>query len=566
MAEPELIQKILSGIYGDADGKRAATQVNSLIKRFPKGQSLVGPRFSESDAVLITYGDTLSAEGESPLVALQRFAQTHLKKIFSHIHVLPFWPYSSDDGFSVIDFHRIDPALGRWSEMCRLGQDFKLMFDLVLNHISAKSKWFEYYRAGRSGFDTLAIEADPHTDLSDVVRPRALPLLTETIMANQKKRHVWTTFSADQIDLNFASVDVLIKMVAVLLYYVKQGAEIIRLDAIAYLWKEIGTTCIHLDKTHEVVRLFRAILDQVAPQVMILTETNVPHAENISYFGNGLNEAQMVYNFSLPPLLFYTFMGQDTTVLSQWAKTLVLASDKTTFFNFTASHDGIGVRPLEGIVDADGLEMLVAAVNRNGGQVSYKQNSDGTQSPYELNITYVDAFLDGRSTPDKDHAARFLASQAIALALPGVPAVYIHSLLGSRNWIEGVQQTGRARSINRAKLKLSQVEAQLSDPASFRAGIFSAYAQMLAIRCVQPAFHPNAAFRILHLDRRLFAIIRSCEHQVLYAITNVTSKQVKADLDREGITGPHRDLLSEKHFSADNIALGSYQTLWLVPA
>lgn len=566
MADKKPIQTILNDIYGETDGKHAFDRLSALMAHFADLGSDGEVAFSESDAVLITYGDTLQSDNEASLTTLHRFTGTHLKKIFSHIHILPFWPWSSDDGFSVIDFHRINPKLGTWADMRRLGRDFKLMFDLVVNHISAESKWFEFYLKRRPGFEDLAIEVDPAADLSSVVRPRALPLLTEVTKSDRKKQHVWTTFSADQIDLNFASLDVLVKMVAVLLFYVRQGAEIIRLDAIAYLCKKLGTPCIHLDQTHKIVKLFRAVLDRVAPKVMLLTETNVPHKENISYFGNGRDEAQMVYNFTLPPLLFYTFLKGDTTILSRWAQKLTLASDKTTFFNFTASHDGIGVRPLEGIVDDAGLDMLVERVKQNGGQISYKQNSDGTKSPYELNITYVDAMGHGESTRDNYHAARFLATQAIALALPGVPAVYIHSLLGSRNWLEGVAQTGRARTINRAPLKRDTIESELADPTGFRAQIFHTYSHLLEIRRKQPAFHPKAAFRILNLERRLFCIKRICDSQALYAITNVTPQMVQVGLDREGIAGSYRDLLSKKHFVADRVVLEPYQTLWLTPA
>jgi sucrose phosphorylase len=162
----------------------------------------------------------------------------------------------------------------------------------------------------------------------------------------------------------------------------------------------------------------------VAPDVVIITETNVPHAENISYFGNGRDEAQLVYNFTLPPLLFYSFVKEDSTILSRWARDLHLPSSQNTFFNFTASHDGIGVRPLEGILPPEELQALIEIVNANGGKVSYKQNPDGTESPYELNITYVDAILADQNSTRAD---KFLASQAIQYVLPGVPATYILS-------------------------------------------------------------------------------------------------------------------------------------------
>jgi len=349
----------------------------------------------------------------------------------------------------------------------------------------------------------------------------------------------------------------------VLLFYVHKGATIIRLDAIAYLWKEIGTSCIHLDKTHDVVKLFRIIFDKVAPHVMILTETNVPHDENISYFGDGNNEAQMVYNFTLPPLLLYSFLKEDASVLSDWARGLELKSASNTFFNFTASHDGIGVRPLEGILPAEEINLLVETVKNNGGRVSYKKNSNGSESPYELNVTYVDALLNMKFDEDKYHAQRFLASQAIQYALPGVPATYIHSLLGSRNWEDGVRQTKMARTINREKLRIDDVISQLEDLKTFRSRIFHPYINMIKVRKKQHAFHPNAGFEILSIDPKIFTIARYGKDQTIYALTNISPSQVSCILKGDGVPPVMKDLLTGERLSVDSLRLSPYQFIWL---
>jgi sucrose phosphorylase len=349
-------------------------------------------------------------------------------------------------------------------------------------------------------------------------------------------------------------------MVEVLLFYVQNGAMILRQDAIAYLWKEIGTSCIHLAQTHDMVKLFRAILDIVAPDVMIITETNVPHDENISYFGNGRDEAQMVYNFTLPPLLFYSFVNENCKVLTEWAAGLQLESPSNTFFNFTASHDGIGVRPLEGILPSRELDKLIDVVKANDGQVSYKRNPDGSDSPYELNVTYVDAILASR---DSDNAHRFLAAQAIQYALPGVPATYIHSILGSRNWIAGVNQTGRARTINREQLQVDQVLSELNDPASFRSRIFYPYLDLMKVRRSQKAFHPNAGFEILEIDPQVFAIKRYCEDQTIYALTNISSTETTVSLAGIEISNRMTNLFTAEKIDSKSLTLKPYQYAWL---
>lgn len=562
MPKPDALarmERILHRLYGIAGGSRALERIATLLERWRPGhQEEKAPRrFSQSDAILITYGDTLLQPGQPPLKTLYGFAHRYLRDSFSGIHVLPFFPFSSDDGFSVTDFQSINPELGTWADLARLRDSFDLMFDFVLNHISAKSQWFSNYLAEVPGYRDLAIEVDPEIDLSRVTRPRALSLLTPFEKESGETVHLWTTFSADQIDLNYQSAEVLCKMVEILLDYVGRGARLIRMDAVAYLWKEIGTSCIHLPQTFDIIRLLRAILDIAAPDTVIITETNVPHQENIAYFGNGTDQAQMVYNFTLPPLLLHSLTSADTRVLSRWAASLSTPSDETTFFNFTASHDGIGVRPLEGILTDSAIGALASEATRSGGAVSYRQNSDGSRSPYELNITYLDAL---GADPLK-----FMASQAIQMILPGVPAVYIHSLLGSRNWTAGVAQTGRPRSINRERLALPALLEELERRNSSRHIIFNAYRHMLTVRRAQPAFHPNADFAVLDLGRGVFGARRSAGGQRICALTNVTGEIVSVNLAGcvSGVPAYAMDLLEGTAVSAGGIVLPPYQSCWL---
>jgi sucrose phosphorylase len=557
------VQHLLKKIYGAKTGNLAFDNILPIIERFPPRKGRERGYFSQEDVFLITYGDTLKKKGEGPLETLYKFAVRQFKDVFSTIHILPFFPFSSDDGFSVVDFFTVNQDVGTWNDIRRLGREFQLMFDLVLNHVSAKSMWFQNYLAEKPNYEDLAIEVDPLADLSLVTRPRSLPLLTRFKKTSDEPVYVWTTFSADQIDLNYKSLEVLKQMVKALLFYVEQGATAIRLDAVAYIWKEIGTTCIHLPQAHQVVQLFRSILNVVAPDVLLITETNVPHYENMSYFGDGHNEAQLIYNFTLPPLLFYTFVREDSTVLSEWAKDLKVMSKSNTFFNFTASHDGIGVRPLEGILPQAEIDNLIDVVKENGGRVSYKRNPDGSDSPYELNITYVDALLTSGDTKKSWHAQKFLASQSIQYALPGVPASYIHSVLGSRNWEVGVRRTQSARTINREKLQVDDVLSQLKDPETFRSQIFNRYIKMIKTRRKQPAFHPNADFEILGIDPQVFVITRHAENQNLYAVTNISSKRVIASLSSAGAPAQMRDVITGEIFRTDALKLSPYQFLWL---
>ena len=560
------MKSILENIYGRSKAELAENRIKPLLASFSR-QKVVDHQagFSEADAVLITYGDTLLRENEQPLKTLTRFMRQHLKGVFSGLHILPFYPYSSDDGFSVTDFFQVRPDLGTWQDICALGGEFRLMVDLVANHVSAQSEWFKSYLADESGFEELAIDVDPDVDLSSVTRPRSHPLLTPFEKQSGEQVHLWTTFSADQIDLNFTSLDVLEQMVRALLYYVSQGATIIRLDAIAYLWKQIGTSCIHLPQTHDMVRLFRNILDRIAPDVALITETNVPHAENVSYFGNGKNEAQMVYNFSLGPLLLQALSTGSAQLLSDWCRNLSAPSDMTTFFNFTASHDGIGVRPLEGILNPVEIKQLIERMRKNGAHVSMRRQTDGSDVPYEINITYFDALKDPDLDQDPHHIRRFLASQAIALILPGVPAVYIHSLLGSRNWTAGVAKTGRARSINRQQLSADLLTTEIRAPESERAQVFRTYRHMIQIRTQQTAFHPRAASRVLQSDDRVFTLVRIDPDQTIITLTNLSSDKLTINLEKEAAAIELRDLLTGRLVPAATVIMDPYEILWLVP-
>lgn len=568
-----LLDKLIT-LYGPVDGAATHTRLVNMLDDFHAAHPHLGRRvdpagrITERDVMLITYGDSLVEPGQPPLQTLHEFALRYLKGVISTLHILPFFPYSSDDGFSVTDYKAVNPTLGDWDDIERLGADFKLMFDAVINHVSAESAWFRAFLTGDPQYDNFFITVDPGTDLTGVVRPRSLPLLT-AVQRGGKTVHVWTTFSEDQVDLNFSEPEVLLRIIDVLLFYVARGASFIRLDAIAYMWKAPGTSCIHLEQTHTVIRLIRELLDQVAPSVALITETNVPHAENISYFGNGRDEAQLVYQFTLPPLTLHAFASQDATRLSTWAATIQNPSPTATYFNFTASHDGIGVRPVEGILSGEEVAALVEQVQAHGGAVSYKANSDGSQSPYELNITYFDALSNpAGDEPIEVQVRRFIASQAIQLAFVGMPGIYIHSLLGSRNWNAGVAQTGRLRSINRERLVATEVEAALADPASLRSQVFSAYRHLIAVRIREKAFHPNGAQAVLDLGPALFALLRTSPDAAerILAVTNVANRAVRLDLGARDVPDAraYHDLITGEHIAAGAaLEVAPYRVLWL---
>jgi glucosylglycerate phosphorylase len=565
------VREHLTVLYGKGPGAEAYARMTAILSAFALRRPPIAPRrrLNQDDVILITYGDQVQEPERPPLQSLADLLDNAFGRVVSGVHILPFYPYTSDDGFSVVDYLAVDPALGSWDDVSALGTHYRLMFDAVVNHISAASQWFQAFLAGDAEAAARFHIVNPATDLSGVTRPRTTPLLTpfETPSGTQ---HVWTTFSADQIDLNFTNPELLIEMTNVLLEYVARGANLIRLDAIGYLWKRIGTSCIHLPETHRVVQFWRACLDAVAPEVMLITETNVPHADNISYFGNGTNEAQLVYQFPLAPLVLHAFTAGDAAPLSNWARNLVPPAPRTAFFNFLASHDGIGVVPASGLLTPEQVAALCTRVERHGGRVSYKNNPDGSQSAYELNCTWFDALSDpAADEPDGRTIDRFVASQALMLALQGVPGLYVHSLVGSGNYHAGLAETGRARTLNREKWQRAELEARLADANSRAAQVFGRMATLIHARRNEAGFHPNAAQRVCDMGSAIFALERLTPDGTahLLCLHNVSEQPVTARLDLEA-GAALRDLVTGADYTADAagalaLELVPYQVLWL---
>ncbi|WP_339696516.1 sugar phosphorylase [Celeribacter baekdonensis] len=564
---------LIEQIYPDLDAKALSEQITSAF--WPEGAGYRSRArapghnlWNEADTLVITYGNTLVDGQHKPLDLLRDFLNRYLRGVINGVHILPFFPFTSDDGFAVTDYRLVNSQLGDWSDIQRIGEEFRLMSDLVLNHVSSLSTWFSEYRQGHAPYDKFFVEASPEDDLSEVVRPRTSPLLREVMTANGPK-HVWCTFSHDQIDVDFHNPEVLLEFLRIMRLHIDNGVRIVRLDAVAFVWKELGTNCIHLPQTHAIVRLMRLLCDYAEERVVLMTETNVPNAENLSYFGNR-NEAHMIYNFSLPPLLLHALLSGNSLHLNQWLMRMPPAQLGCAYLNFSASHDGIGVRGAEGLLSNDELDQMIQCVRDAGGLVSMRALADGSQKPYELNITYFDA-LKGTIEGGEDglQVARFICSQSIVMALEGVPAFYIHSLLATHNDHTGVEKTGVNRAINRHRWDYPELRALLDDPESLNAQVLAALKDRIAIRTAQKAFHPNATQFTMQLGDAFFGIWRQspARDQSIFAINNLTSQDAEIPhISINLIEGEDwYDLLSGEKIdlSVPNIRFAPYQSRWI---
>ena len=563
----EQILSRLSCLYGPEQRRVVLGGIEELVRNYSGRISSRPGGWSEKDALLISYADSILGD-RPPLQVLAEFLGEHLGDLATFVHLLPFYPYSSDDGFAVEDFRAVRPELGTWEDVARLAANYRLVFDAVINHVSASSVYMNGCRRGDPAWADFFIELEPGTDTSAVLRTRDLPLLHEFDTAAGRK-HLWTTFSADQPDLNYANPKVLLEILDVLLFYASQGAAMLRLDAVPYLWKELGTSCAHLPQTHQIIKLIRNVFDVVAPHVLLLTETNNPHHENVTYFGDRGDEAQMIYNFALAPLILWSLTKGDASVLSQWAGGLEQISGRATYLNITATHDGIGMRPTEGILDQASRQELVQLAYDHNGDMTGKRNANGSVSPYELNLSYFDAVNDPNADVSVElQVRRFMVSQAIPLCLMGVPGVYIHSMLGSRNDYAGVKKSGRARSINRAQLQLSQVRAALAEPGSLGGMVFHELTRMLRLRGGTSAFHPNASQQVLELGPAIFAVSRHNPEtdEKIVSLHNVTKQPLTLAATALPIPKPCRDILTTEVLAGTTLELAPYQVRWLQPA
>lgn len=523
--------------------------------------------WSEEDVILITYADSVIKDNQPPLQSLKVFLDENIKGAINSVHILPFFPYSSDDGFSVIDYSAVNESVGEWSDIESISSQYHLMADLVINHCSSQSAWFNNFIKGDGEGHDYFFTASPDADVADVVRPRTSPLLNEVKTVDGNKS-VWCTFSPDQVDLDFRNPEVLKAFVTIIRQYLDSGVKIFRLDAIAFLWKVVGSPSINLPETHEVVRLLRTLIETAVSDAIIITETNIPNTQNLTYFGNA-NEAHGIYNFSLPPLLLNTLLTGSCLYLKRWLMSMPPSQNGTMYFNFIASHDGIGLRPAEGLLNDEELDKLIATVQDFGGKISWRTTESGEQKAYEMNIALYDALQGTIDGKDQWNFERFICAHTIMFALEGIPGIYIHSMLGTQNDYAKVEESQHNRSINRHNWNEQHLQEALADDNLHHAKVLSTLKSLLHTRIKQPAFHPNATQFTLHLGLSLFGFWRqsSDRKQSIFCVSNITDQPISLPLSELNliITENWFELISQTEVTeiTQEIELSPYQTVWI---
>ncbi|WP_288258715.1 sugar phosphorylase [uncultured Prochlorococcus sp.] len=525
-------------------------------------------RWNESHSVLITYADSIYKKGEASLITLSELLSKYFGSLSKVVHILPFLKSTSDGGFAVSSYDSLEDKFGDWDELKSISKNHDLMADLVLNHVSSSHPWVQQFIKSQEPGISNVFSPKQNLDWSNVVRPRSSSLFSQ-INTEDGPKQVWTTFGPDQIDLNWHNPKMTLEFLNLIVNYLSNGIKWFRLDAVGFIWKESGTTCLHLPKAHSIVKLLRVLLNNLLDEGVLITETNVPQKENLSYLIPD-DEAHMAYNFPLPPLLLEAIITSRADILNSWIFDWPILPEDTTLFNFTASHDGVGLRALEGLMNEQRIKDLLINCEKRGGLVSHRRLSNGDDKPYELNISWWSAMEDSSRDAKRFQYERFILSQLLVMALKGVPAFYLPALLASENDIKRFSMTGQRRDLNREKFKSENLLAVLNNPESNANKNLKYLSNAMDVRSELKQFHPCSEMKCLSKGRSDIVVIkRSKGPESVFAIHNMTENKINYQLRDNDLPkiidndfNTH-DFLTSTKYNYKNISLDPFQVIWL---
>ncbi len=525
-------------------------------------------RLDESHSVLITYADSIYKNGEATLITLGELLINHFGSLSKVVHILPFLKSTSDGGFAVSSYDSLEEKFGSWDDLKNISKHHVLMADLVLNHVSSSHPWVQQFIKSQEPGISNVFSPEQNLDWSSVVRPRSSSLFSQ-INTQDGPKQVWTTFGPDQIDLNWHNPKMTLEFLNLIIKYLSNGIKWFRLDAVGFIWKESGTTCLHLPKAHSLVKVLRILLNNLLEDGVLITETNVPQKENLSYLIPE-DEAHMAYNFPLPPLLLEAIITSRADILNSWIYDWPKLPDDTTLFNFTASHDGVGLRALEGLMNDQRIKDLLINCEKRGGLVSHRRLSNGDDKPYELNISWWSAMEDSSRDSNRYQFERFVLTQLLVMALKGVPAFYLPALLASENDIKSFSMTGQRRDLNREKFKLDTLLSVLNNPESNANKNLKYLRKAMNVRSESKQFHPCSEMKCLSKGRSDIVVIkRGKGPNSIFAIHNMTENKINYQLNDNDLPQIQendfnmQDYLTSNKYNWKNISLNPFQVIWL---
>jgi sucrose phosphorylase len=569
------LSKLLESIYKDHTTEELNFICNQLLQilddfseKSRYEEISEDKKWDESYAVLITYADGVYKKGEATLVTLRELLSKYFGSLSKVVHILPFLKSTSDGGFAVSSHKSIDEKFGSWEDLNSISNKHFLMADLVLNHVSSSHPWVQQFIKCQEPGLSNVFSPSQDLDWKNVIRPRSSSLFSQ-INTEDGQKQVWTTFGPDQVDLNWLNPKMTVEFLHLIITYLSNGIKWLRLDAVGFIWKESGTTCLHLPKAHSIVKILRILLNDLLKDGVLITETNVPQKENLSYLIPE-DEADMAYNFPLPPLLLEAIITSRADILNSWICDWPELPETTTLFNFTASHDGVGLRALEGLMNEQRIKDLLINCEKRGGLVSHRRLSNGVDKPYELNISWWSAMEDPGRDSNRFQYERFLLTQLFVMSLKGVPAFYLPALLASENDIKNFSMTGQRRDLNREKFKSENLAAVFKNPESNANKNLRYLRSAMDVRAKLPQFHPQSQMECLSKSRSDIVVIkRGIGSKAIFTIHNMTenkinyrfmdyefNKLIKNDLNMQ-------DYLTTNKYNSNNIELDPFQVIWL---
>ena len=435
---------------------------------------------------LITYADRL---GGGTLNDLRALLAGPLAGVFGAVHILPFYhPIDgSDAGFDPIDHTRVDPRLGDWSDVAALAGDIDVMADVIVNHMSSHSPQFQDYSMHGSGsrFEGLFLTRDAvftqgasPADLAAIYRPRPGLPFTSVQLANGEERVLWTTFTAEQVDIDVRHRRGREYLDAILRTLAASGVKMVRLDAVGYAIKQAGKSCFMMPATYEFIAGFAAQARALGLEVLV--EVHAHYRQQIEI----ARHVDWVYDFALPPLLLHACFFKTARVLREW-----IAQRPINALNVLDTHDGIGIIDIgaaahdragqPGLVPPEELDQLVESIHRNSGGQSREATGAAASNLdlYQVNCTFYDAL-------GRDDGA-YLLARAVQFFLPGIPQVYYVGLLAGVNDMALLRRTGVGRDINRQHFSSEQIALAFAKP------VVSQLLELIRLRNAHPAFGGN---------------------------------------------------------------------------
>jgi len=626
------IKQILLDIYGADDVNIMIREIGFIVQAFKFGLSqeradklALAKKNHRKDYVLISYPDSIidSTGEKKPLQALKKFLS---RTRMGMVHILPFYPWDADRGFSVENYGKVDPASGSWQDIDQINKDVDIMFDFVKNHASINNRLIQdalihrhlpeddplYKRSYDDHKDyVIAYTHEQSMDLerkgafSNVVRPRNHELLTEYHIikvvycdgkikkamvkaflgqylkwkyrvvkkknnkmdiiiegSSEGKRSdiavkimpeeeillgggkVWTTFSREevegieetrQVDLNYRNPNVFAEAVIIALAYLERGAAVLRLDAIGYLWKEIGSTCIHEKKTHRIIQAMQAILKEAAPGVITVAEVNEPQEEAFKYIGdNDRPGTDMAYQFVHFPLAVYSILTGDAGYYRRWIDTIIEYGAKQ-FVLVYGSHDGMGLKPIMNILPKNELaRMEIMLISKYGAKPNKARLSNNEEITYEICATPWNLINNPNVKEDIAlQIKRYITVAMLGMAHRALRAFYINSYIGAPNFAGFLDEN---RTINRERFEEDMLFSELDDPESHK-GIIMQILNTIIGKCThQAAFDPaGPAIRTLETNNNaiIAEVLETPDHsdeEKIVQLINVSDQKASISL------------------------------------